>query len=116
MYVGYFYGLMMNLQGTMKGKRRRGYRQLKRWEDNIIIIEWQGILSANTTRAAGDSARSNRIIVKSSMVPNQTGKKWGRLDLFYLMCLETMVPPILFRFSRNLSTCGLPSVLFCSGR
>ncbi|MEW8548558.1 MAG: hypothetical protein AB2693_34080, partial [Candidatus Thiodiazotropha sp.] len=52
------------LQGTVKGKRRRG-RQKKRWEDNIK--EWTGMDFASSTKAAENSTKWKRIVVKSSV-------------------------------------------------
>ena len=47
------------LQGTVKGKRKRG-RQKKRWEDNIK--EWTGMDFANSTRAAENRKRWKEIV------------------------------------------------------
>ena len=54
------------LQGTMKGKRKRG-RQKKRWEDNIK--EWTGMDFASSTRAAENRTRWKGIVANSSVVP-----------------------------------------------
>ena len=47
------------LQGTLKGKRKRG-RQKKRWEDNIK--EPTGMDFANSTRAAENRTRRKGIV------------------------------------------------------
>ena len=47
-------GLAKTIQGTVKGKRKRG-RQKKRWEDNIK--EWRGIDFVSSTRAAENRSR-----------------------------------------------------------
>ena len=47
------------LQGTLKGKRKRG-RQKKRWEDNIK--EWTGMDFASSTRAAENRTRWKGIV------------------------------------------------------
>ena len=54
------------LQGTVKGKRKRG-RQKKRWEDNIK--EWTGMDFASSTRAAENRTRWKGIVANSSVVP-----------------------------------------------
>ena len=50
------------LQGTVKGKRKRG-RQKKRWEDNIK--EWTGMDFASSTRAAENRSRWKGIVANS---------------------------------------------------
>ena len=62
------------LQGTVKGKRRRG-RQKKRWEDNIK--EWTGMDFASSTRAAENRTKWKGIVVKSSVVPQRPSKVMG---------------------------------------
>ena len=54
------------LQGTVKGKRKRG-RQKKRWEDNIK--EWTGMDCVSSTRAADNRTRWKGIVANSSVVP-----------------------------------------------
>ena len=54
------------LQGTAKGKRKRG-RQKKRWEENIK--EGTRMDFASSTRAAENRTRWREIIVNSSVVP-----------------------------------------------
>jgi len=60
------------LQGTVKGSRKRG-RQPKRWEDNIR--EWTGMNFAESQRAAEDRDRWRKVVVESSVVPQQHQKK-----------------------------------------
>ena len=59
------------LQGTVKGKRKRG-RQKKRWEDNIK--EWTGMNFASSTRAAENRSRWKGIVENSSVVPRRPSK------------------------------------------
>ena len=60
------------LQGTAKGKRKRG-RQKKRWEDNIK--EWTG--GQEWTLPAQNRSRWKGIVVNSSVVPQQPSKVMG---------------------------------------
>ena len=62
------------LQGTVKGKRRRG-RQKKGWEDNIK--EWTGLDFTSSTRAAENRTRWKGIVVNLSVVPRQPSKVMG---------------------------------------
>ena len=62
------------LQGTVKGKRKRG-RQKKRWENNIK--EWTGMDFASLTRAAENRTRWKGIVASSSVVPLQPPKVMG---------------------------------------
>ena len=62
------------LQGTVKGKRRRG-RQKKRWEDNIK--ERTGMDFASSTSAAENRTRWKEIVVNSSVVPRSLPKVMG---------------------------------------
>ena len=62
------------LQGTVKGKRRRG-RQKRRWEDNIK--EWTGMDLANSARAAANRTIWKGIVAKSSVVPRRPSKVMG---------------------------------------
>ena len=62
------------LQGTVKGKRKRG-RQKKRWEDNIK--EWTGMDFASLTRAAENRSRWKGIVANSSVVPRRPSKVMG---------------------------------------
>ena len=52
----------------MKGKRKGG-RQIKRWEDNIK--EWTGMDFASSTRAVENRARWKGIVANSSAVPRR---------------------------------------------
>ena len=54
------------LQGTVKGKRRRG-KQKKRWEDNIK--EWTGMDFASSAKAVENRTRWKGIVANSSVVP-----------------------------------------------
>ena len=56
------------LQGTVKGGRRQG-RQRKRWEDNIR--EWTGLELAKSQRAVENREKWRKLVVKSSVVPQQ---------------------------------------------
>ena len=62
------------LQGTVKGKRKRG-RQKKRWEDNIK--EWTGMDFASSTRAAENRSRWKGVVANSSVVPRRPSKVMG---------------------------------------
>ena len=62
------------LQGTVKGKRKRG-RQKKRWEDNIK--EWTEMDFASSTRAAENRSRWKGIVANSSVVPRRPSKVMG---------------------------------------
>ena len=62
------------LQGTVKGKRKRG-RQKKRREDNIK--EWTGMDFASSTRAAENRSRWKGIVANSSVVPRRPPKVMG---------------------------------------
>ena len=55
------------LQGTVKGGRRQG-RQRKRWEDNVK--EWIGLEFAKSQRAVENREKWSKLVVKSSLVPN----------------------------------------------
>ena len=65
---------MTLLQGTVKGKRKRG-RQKKRWEDNIK--EWTGMDFANSTRAAVKRTWWKGNVANSSVVPQNPAKVMG---------------------------------------
>ena len=62
------------LQGTVKGKRKRG-RQKKSWEDNIK--ECTGMDFASSTRAAGNRTRWKGIVANPSVVPRRPSKVMG---------------------------------------
>ncbi|MEW8546075.1 MAG: hypothetical protein AB2693_21345 [Candidatus Thiodiazotropha sp.] len=62
----YFCLVKTILQGTVKGKRRRG-RQKKRWEDDIK--QWTGMDFSISTWAAENKTRRKGIVMKSSEVP-----------------------------------------------
>ena len=62
------------LQGTVKGKRKRG-RQKKRREDNIK--EWTGKDIASSTRAAENRSRWKGIVANSFVVPRRPSKAMG---------------------------------------
>ena len=55
-------------QGTVKGRRRQG-RQRKRWDDNIR--DWTGLKLAKSQRAAENREKWRKLVVKSSVVPQQ---------------------------------------------
>ena len=59
------------LQGTVKGGRRQG-RQRKRWEDNIR--EWTGLGFAKSQRAVKNREKWRKLVVKSSVVPQQPSR------------------------------------------
>ena len=62
------------LQGTVKGKRRRG-RQKMRWKDNIK--EWTGMDFTSSSRAAENRMRWKGIVSNSSVVPRGSSKVMG---------------------------------------
>ena len=55
------------MQGPVKGGRRQG-RQRKRWAYNIR--EWTGLEFAKSQRAVEKTETWRKLIVKSSVVPN----------------------------------------------
>ena len=55
------------LQRTVRGGRRQG-RQRKRWED---IREWTGLEFAKSQRAVENRGEWRKLVVKSSVVPQQ---------------------------------------------
>ena len=62
------------LQGTVKGKRKRG-RQKKRLEDNIK--EWTEMDFSSSTGAAETRKRWKGIVANSSVVPQRPSKVMG---------------------------------------
>ena len=62
-------------QGTVKGGRRQG-RQRKRWEDNIR--EWTGMELAMSKRAVQNRQKWRKLVVKSSVVPQQPSRLRNR--------------------------------------
>ena len=56
------------MQGTVKGGRRPG-RQRKRWEDNIR--EWTGLEFAKTQRVVENREKWEKLVGKSSVVPQR---------------------------------------------
>ena len=56
------------MQGTVKGGRRQG-RQKKRSEDNIR--EWKGLEFAKSKWAVKQREKWRKLVVKSSVVPQQ---------------------------------------------
>ena len=58
-------------QGTVKGGRRQG-RQRKRWVDNIR--EWTGLEFAKSQRAVENREKWRKLVVKSSMVPQELSR------------------------------------------
>ena len=63
------------LQGTVKGKRKRG-RQKKRWEEDNFK-EWTGMDFASSTRAAENRTRWKGIVANSSVVLQRPSKVMG---------------------------------------
>ena len=57
-----------HLARQLKGGRRQG-RQEKRWEDNIR--EWTGLEFAKSQRAVENREKWRKLVVKSSVVPQQ---------------------------------------------
>ena len=55
-------------QGTVKGERRQG-RQRKRWDHNIR--KWTGLEFAKSQRAVENHEKWRKLVVKSSVVPQQ---------------------------------------------
>ena len=51
----------------MKGRRRQG-RQRKGWKDDIR--EWTGLEFAKSQRAVENRVKWRKLVVKSSVVPN----------------------------------------------
>ena len=56
------------LKGTVKGARRQG-RQWKRWVDNIR--KWTGLEFAKSQRVVENKEKWRKLVVKSSVVPQQ---------------------------------------------
>ena len=68
-HVSHSSGLAKTIsQGTVKEGRRQG-RQRKRWEDNIR--EWTGLEFAKSQRAVENREKWRKLVVKSSVVPQQ---------------------------------------------
>ena len=65
------------LQGTVQGGRRRG-RQRKRWEDNIT--EWTGLEWNILLRKAENHEEWSKLVVKSTVVPQQSARLRDRSD------------------------------------
>ena len=59
------------LQGTVQGGRQRG-RQRKRWEDNIK--EWTGLEWNNILQKAENREEWRKLVVKSTVVPQQSAR------------------------------------------
>ena len=55
-------------KAQLKGGRRKG-RQRKRWEDNIR--DWIGLEFAKSQRAVESREERRKLVVKSSVVPQQ---------------------------------------------
>ena len=62
------------LQGTVKGGRRQG-GQRKRWED---IREWTGLEFGKSQRAVENREKWRKLVVKSSVVPQQPSRLWDK--------------------------------------
>ena len=56
------------MQGSVKEGRRKG-RQRKRWEDDMR--EWTGLEFAKSQRAVKNREKWRKLVVKSSVVPQQ---------------------------------------------
>ena len=65
------------MQVTVKGGRRQG-RQRKKWEDNIR--EWTGLDFAKSQRAVENREKWRKMVVKSSVMPQQPSRFRDRLD------------------------------------
>ena len=77
-YVSHLSGLAKTiLQGTVKGGRRLG-RQRKRWKDNIR--EWTGLDFVKSQRAVENREKWRKLVVKSSVVPQEPSRLRERLD------------------------------------
>ena len=63
------------LQGTVQGRRRRG-RQRRRREDNIK--EWTGLEWNINLRKVKNREEWRKLVVKSTMVPQRSGRLWDR--------------------------------------
>ena len=75
-HVSHSSGLAKTIwQGTVKGGRRQG-RQRKRWEDNIR--EWTGMELAMSKRAVLNRQKWRKLVVKSSVVPQQPSRLRNR--------------------------------------
>ena len=61
------------LRGTVKGGRRQG-KTRKRWEDTIR--EWTGLEFAKSQRAVENRKKWRKLVVKSSVVPQQLSQLW----------------------------------------
>ena len=75
------------LQGTVKGKRKRG-RQKKKWEDNIK--EWTGMDFASSTRAAEDGRGLLRIHL---WCPDDLPRVWDRIEYRPTRLLCSIISP-----------------------
>ena len=56
-------------QGTVKGGRRQGRHEM-RWENNVR--EWTGLEFTKSQRAVENREKWRKLVVKSSVVPQQT--------------------------------------------
>ena len=63
------------LQGMVQGGRQRG-RQRKRWEDNIK--EWTGLEWSIILRKAENCEEWRKLVVKSTVVPQQSARLQDR--------------------------------------
>ena len=71
-------GLAKTIQyGTVQGGRWRG-RQRKRWEDNIK--EWTGLEWNIILRKAKNSKEWRKLVVKSTVMPQQSARLQDRWD------------------------------------
>ena len=65
------------LQGTVKGKRKRG-RQKKRWEDNIK--EWTGMDFASSTRQLKTGQDGKGLLQIHLWCPEDLSRLWDRIE------------------------------------
>ena len=94
-----------NLQGTVKGARRRG-RQKKSWEDNVK--EWTEMGFGDSLRAAEDREGWNGIVATSCVVSRRPPRlrDWdeGWDELVYRICNITTVK---LKYAKLLARCIL---------
>ena len=77
-HVSRYSGLAMQiLQGTVKGRGKRG-RQKKKWEDNLK--EWAGMDFASSTRAAENRTRWKGIVAINMWSPEDLPRLWDRIE------------------------------------
>ena len=91
------------LQGTVKGKRKRG-RQKKRWEDNNK--EWTGMDFASSTRAALKTGQDGKGLLQIHLwCPDDLPRLWDRIEYIYIY-IYVLIPSFIIVYERNVTDAG----------